>query len=122
VSDKVKKTIEGMGLSIVATKPEDRAHAMTAIYLPEGVAIPDVIPKLLSKGIIFAAGIHKEIGSKYIRFGHMGVSVVSSHAPHLFGAELTFISFLPQMDPNRNDIDKALTALKDSLTEAGYKA
>ncbi len=77
VSDRVKKTVTDMGLKIVATKPEDQSHAMTAIYLPEGVAIPDVLPKLLSKGIIFAGGIHKEIGTKYIRFGHMGITAVS---------------------------------------------
>ncbi|KAJ6441829.1 alanine--glyoxylate aminotransferase [Purpureocillium lavendulum] len=101
VSDRVKKTVTDMGLKIVATKPEDQSHAMTAIYLPEGVAIPDVLPKLLSKGIIFAGGIHKEIGTKYIRFGHMGVTAV---------------------DPRRNDVEKALEALKGVLAECGYKA
>jgi alanine-glyoxylate transaminase/serine-glyoxylate transaminase/serine-pyruvate transaminase len=30
----------------------------------------------LKKGVIFAGGLHKEIAAKYIRFGHMGVSVV----------------------------------------------
>lgn len=77
VSDKVKKAVTDLGLSIVATKPEDQSHAMTAIYLPDGVQIADVIPKLFSKGVIFAGGLHKAIASKYIRFGHMGVSVVS---------------------------------------------
>ncbi|KAL7819263.1 PLP-dependent transferase [Trichoderma aethiopicum] len=100
VSDKIKKTISDLGLQIVATKPEDQSHAMTAIYLPEGVQIPDILPKLLNKGVVFAGGLHKAIASKYIRFGHMGVSV---------------------MDPNRTDIDKALDALKASLAECGYK-
>ena len=77
VSDKVKKAVYDLGLEVVATKPDDQAHAMTGIYLPEGVAIPDIIPKLLSKGVIFAGGIHKSIATKYIRFGHMGVSIVS---------------------------------------------
>jgi alanine-glyoxylate transaminase/serine-glyoxylate transaminase/serine-pyruvate transaminase len=77
VSNKVKKAVADLGLKVVATKPEDQAHAMTAIYLPDGVSIPDVIPKLLSRGIIFAGGLHKEIGTKYIRFGHMGPSAVS---------------------------------------------
>lgn len=78
VSDKVKKIVGDLGLKIVATKPEDQSHAMTAIYLPENVQIPDVLPKLLSKGVIFAGGLHKAIATKYIRFGHMGVSAVSS--------------------------------------------
>jgi alanine-glyoxylate transaminase/serine-glyoxylate transaminase/serine-pyruvate transaminase len=81
VSDKVKKTITDLGLSIVATKPEDQSCAMTAIYLPDGVQIPDVLPKLASKGVIFAGGLHKAIATKYIRFGHMGVSVVRDISP-----------------------------------------
>ncbi|KAK5997241.1 Alanine--glyoxylate aminotransferase 1 [Cladobotryum mycophilum] len=98
-SDRVKKTITDLGLKIVAAKPEDQSHAMTAIYLPEGVAIPDVLPKLLNKGVVFAGGLHKEIATKYIRFGHMGVTVT---------------------DPSRKDIDKALEALGASLAESGY--
>ncbi|KAG5929833.1 hypothetical protein E4U42_004353 [Claviceps africana] len=100
VSDKVKKAVAELGLKIVAAKPEDQAHAMTAIYLPDSVSIPEVLPKLLSKGIIFAGGLHKEIGSKYVRFGHMGPSAT---------------------DPKRSDIDDALQALRDTLAECGYK-
>lgn len=83
VSNKVKKAVADLGLKVVAAKPEDQAHAMTAIYLPDGVSIPDVLPKLLNKGIIFAGGLHKEIGTKYIRFGHMGPSAVSHPFPRL---------------------------------------
>ena len=100
VSDYVKKAVTDLGLQIVATKPEDQAHAMTAIYLPENVAIPDILPKLSGRGVVFAGGIHRAIATKYIRFGHMGVSV---------------------MDTNRGDIDKALEALRDSLSECGYR-
>lgn len=100
VSDKIKKTVKDLGLEIVATKPEDQAHAMTAIYLPETVKIPDILPKLANKGVIFAGGIHKAIATKYIRFGHMGVSVT---------------------DPNRKDIDHALQALQTGLAECGYQ-
>ncbi|KAF2677284.1 PLP-dependent transferase [Lentithecium fluviatile CBS 122367] len=100
-SQKVKKAVADFGLKQLASKPENQANGMTAIYLPEGIAPPDVIPSLLKKGVIFAGGLHKEIASKYIRFGHMGVSVT---------------------DPNRPDITKAIEALKESLTEVGYKA
>ncbi|CAM1509073.1 Fc.00g028120.m01.CDS01 [Cosmosporella sp. VM-42] len=100
VSDRVKKAVADLGLKVVATKPEDQAHAMTAIYLPEKVAIPDILPKLAGKGVIFAGGIHKVIGTKYIRFGHMGVSA---------------------LDPNRDHIDKALNALANGLSECGYQ-
>ncbi|CAG9944239.1 unnamed protein product [Clonostachys rosea f. rosea IK726] len=100
VSDRVKKAVKDLGLEVVATKPEDQAHAMTAIYLPENVTIPDILPKLSTKGVIFAGGIHKAIATKYIRFGHMGVSA---------------------LDPNRKDIDLALDALRSGLSECGYQ-
>jgi alanine-glyoxylate transaminase/serine-glyoxylate transaminase/serine-pyruvate transaminase len=100
VSDRIKKAVTDLGLEIVATKKEDQAHAMTAIYLPENVKIPDILPKLSSKGVVFAGGIHKAIATKYIRFGHMGVSVT---------------------DPNRSDVDRALDALRSGLEECGYQ-
>ncbi|KAK8218804.1 pyridoxal phosphate-dependent transferase [Phyllosticta capitalensis] len=101
VSQRVKQTVKSLGLKQLAEKPENQANGMTAIYLPEGVAPTSVLPTLLKKGVIFAGGLHKEIATKYIRFGHMGVSV---------------------MDPKRDDIDRALEALKESLSDAGYKA
>jgi alanine-glyoxylate transaminase/serine-glyoxylate transaminase/serine-pyruvate transaminase len=85
VSDKIKQAVANLGLKLVATKPEDQAHAMTAIYLPETVKAAELLPVLARKGVVFAGGIHKEIAPKYIRFGHMGVSVVSRcpfRAPH----------------------------------------
>ncbi|RYN22811.1 hypothetical protein AA0113_g8948 [Alternaria arborescens] len=100
-SQKVKKAVADLGLKQLASKPENQATGMTAIYLPEGMTPPDVLPNLLKKGVIFAGGLHKEIATKYIRFGHMGVSVT---------------------DPNRPDITKAIESLKEGLVEAGYKA
>ena len=99
-SQRIKKAVASYGLKQLAEKPENQANGMTAMYLPNELKPTDVLPKLLNKGVIFAGGLHKEIATKYIRFGHMGVSVT---------------------DPNRNDLDKALTALKDGLGEAGYK-
>lgn len=101
ISQKVKKTVASLGLKQLADKPENQANGMTAIYLPEGIAAAQVLPNLLQKGVIFAGGLHKEIATKYIRFGHMGVSVT---------------------DPKRDDIDRALNALKEGLLEVGYKA
>lgn len=99
-SQKVKQAVADLGLKQLASKPENQANGMTAIYLPDGITPPDVIPSLLKKGVIFAGGLHKEIASKYIRFGHMGVSVT---------------------DQERPDITKAIAALKETLTEVGYK-
>lgn len=95
-SDRVKAAVAELGLKQLAAKPENQAHAMTAIWLPEGLAPPDVLPGLLKRGVIFAAGLHKEVATKYIRFGHMGVSVTSG----------------------RQDVDNAIAALKEALAEA----
>jgi alanine-glyoxylate transaminase/serine-glyoxylate transaminase/serine-pyruvate transaminase len=89
-----------MGLKQLASKPENQANGMTAIYLPEGVTPPDVLPDLLKKGVIFAGGLHKQIATKYIRFGHMGVSVT---------------------DPNRSDITTAIHSLNETITEVKNK-
>ncbi|KAI1269494.1 pyridoxal phosphate-dependent transferase [Xylariaceae sp. FL1019] len=100
VSDKIKKAVADLGLKQVASSPDDQAHGMTAIYVPETVKPTDLLPKLANSGIVFAGGIHKEIATKYVRFGHMGVSVT---------------------DPARGDIDKAITALTNGLSELGYQ-
>ena len=98
-SQRIKSALRSMGLKQLASKPENQANGMTAIYLPEGVKTSDILPNLLKKGVVFAGGLHKEIATKYIRFGHMGVSV---------------------MDPNRPDIDNALEALKTILVDVGF--
>ena len=100
VSQKVKKAVAEMGLKQLATKNENQASGMTAIWLPEGLTPPELLPHLLKRGVIFAGGLHKEVATKYIRFGHMGVSV---------------------MDDKKDDIDRALKALKEGLGEVGYK-
>lgn len=79
VSDKIKQTVIELGLKQVAANPDDQAHGMTAIYLPDTVKATDLLPKLAKSGVVFAGGIHKEIAAKYVRFGHMGVSVVCFH-------------------------------------------
>ncbi|WEW55705.1 aminotransferase [Emydomyces testavorans] len=95
-SQRVKSAVAELGLHQLATKPENQANAMTAIRLPEGLTPADILPVLGKKGVVFAGGLHKEIASKYIRFGHMGVSVT---------------------DPARDDIEKAIQALKEAFAE-----
>lgn len=96
ISAKVKAAVAELGLTQLASDPANQASAMTAIYLPDGLTPPEVLPSLMKKGVVFAGGLHKEIATKYIRFGHMGVSV---------------------MDGDRGDIDKAIAALKESLAD-----
>ena len=38
----------------------------------------DVLPKLVEKDIVVAAGLHKAIATQYFRVGHMGVTVTDS--------------------------------------------
>jgi alanine-glyoxylate transaminase/serine-glyoxylate transaminase/serine-pyruvate transaminase len=99
-SQKVKKAVAAAGLKQLAEKPENQANGMTAIYLPDGLTPPEILPNLMKKGVVFAGGLHKEIVTKYIRFGHMGVSVTQE---------------------GRGDIEKAIEALKNGLVEVGYK-
>lgn len=77
-SQKVKKAVADLGLKQLPSDPADQANGMTAIYLPEGIQAPHLLPNLLKNGkVIFAGGLHRKIATKYIRIGHMGVSVVS---------------------------------------------
>jgi len=96
-SQKVKRAVADMGLKQLASKSENQANGMTAIYLPEGLTPPEVLPKLMARGVVFAGGLHKQIATKYVRFGHMGVSVT---------------------DPKRDDIERAIKALKEGIQEA----
>ncbi|GAA6036752.1 hypothetical protein JCM8097_003460 [Rhodosporidiobolus ruineniae] len=82
-----------LGFRTVASSEDGAANGMTALYVPEGVAPPALIGALSDRGIVIAGGLHKDIKTKYIRFGHMGVSVVDRPA----------------------DAAKILDALKDSL-------
>ncbi|KAB8611436.1 hypothetical protein FH972_025941 [Carpinus fangiana] len=96
VSQEIKDQIKALGLEQLASKPENQASTMTAVYLPDGTIAPEFLPGLLERGVVFAGGLHKEIAAKYIRFGHMGVSV---------------------MNPKRGDIEKAVKALADRVAE-----
>ena len=95
-SDKVKAFIKSLGLKQLASAEQDQAHGMTAVYLPDGVALPALLPKIAQSQVVFAGGLHKEIATKYFRIGHMGVSAT---------------------DASRSDLDTALDALKSALDQ-----
>lgn len=63
-SNKVKSAIKELGLKQLAEKEEDQANAMTAAYLPEGVTLPEFMPKVMQSNVILAGGLHKDIASK----------------------------------------------------------
>jgi alanine-glyoxylate transaminase/serine-glyoxylate transaminase/serine-pyruvate transaminase len=101
-SDRVKEFIEQLGLKqLVADGKKDGAHGMTAVRYPQGFKATDLLPKLVAKNIVVAAGLHKEVKDEYFRIGHMGVTVVN--------------------DKERGDIDFLLKSIKEALAEAGYK-
>jgi alanine-glyoxylate transaminase/serine-glyoxylate transaminase/serine-pyruvate transaminase len=61
VSDQVKNFVKDLGLKqLVADPSKDGAHGMTAVRYPEGLKAPDVLPKMVARKIVVAAGLHKE--------------------------------------------------------------
>ncbi|CAD6573861.1 MAG: hypothetical protein CYPHOPRED_005231 [Cyphobasidiales sp. Tagirdzhanova-0007] len=99
-SNKLKTAIQDMGLVLVTLSNGAAANGMTAVYTPDNLTPGDIVPKMLKRGVIIAAGLHKDIKAKYFRIGHMGITVV---------------------DKSRGDIDNLITALKESFIEAGFK-
>ncbi|KAI0644186.1 PLP-dependent transferase [Trametes meyenii] len=96
-SARVKREAEALGFRQLPLDVAYAANGMTALYFPEGVGAADLLPRLAKRDVIVAGGLHKDHKEKYFRIGHMGVSVV---------------------DPQRGDVDKVITALKESLAEA----
>ncbi|KAF7195603.1 Alanine--glyoxylate aminotransferase 1 [Pseudocercospora fuligena] len=92
----VKKAVAELGLKQLASKPEDQAHGMTTILLPDGIRAEHILPRMVQKGVVLARGPQKEIAGQYIRFAHMGVTAT---------------------DPSRDDIQKGIRALKEALSE-----
>lgn len=69
-SRKIKSTITSLGLKQVSADPTAiGANGMTAVYAPEGIAVPSIVGGLASRGIVVAAGLHKDIKTKYFRIG-----------------------------------------------------
>jgi len=113
----VKDAIEGMGLKLITKSRKYASNSLTTIYYPEGVQASDVLPKLAEwvpvsfyslcsvlslftrRGIVAAGGIHSQIGTKYFRIGHMGVTAV---------------------DRSRGDLENVIKNVKEVLAEAGY--
>ncbi|KAK6359548.1 hypothetical protein TWF696_000701 [Orbilia brochopaga] len=99
-SRKVKDAVARLGLQQLAANPAHQANGMTAIWLPEGMTPADVLPHAAKLDVVFAGGLHREIATRYIRIGSMGVSVTN---------------------PKLGHIDKAIKALESGLMAAGYQ-
>jgi alanine-glyoxylate transaminase/serine-glyoxylate transaminase/serine-pyruvate transaminase len=95
-----RQTVRNLGLKTVAQSEEASANGMTAVWLPEGVEVSQLVPALAGKGVQIAGGILQGLATKYFRVGHMGISV---------------------MDDDRQHIQKVKDSLVSSLNELGYK-
>lgn len=67
------------GFTLVSS-PENCCSGMTALYLPESVKMADFLGYMgKNYDISLAGGIHPKCPTKYIRIGHMGISVVGEN-------------------------------------------
>ncbi|KAF8468801.1 hypothetical protein BDZ91DRAFT_781781 [Kalaharituber pfeilii] len=57
------KAARGLELRQLANKPDD------AVYLPKSIVIPDMLPRLLAKGVVMAGDFHQEFAMKYLDLG-----------------------------------------------------
>lgn len=96
VSNRVKTSLLEMGFKLVPTSMEAAANTLTAAYYPPGVEASKFLPKVSAEGVLVAGGLHKQIGPRYFRIGHMGMSVMEESQLH--------------------HIEKTLAAVKKALT------
>ncbi|KAK1215466.1 hypothetical protein PQX77_021900 [Marasmius sp. AFHP31] len=96
-SRKFKEAAADLGLKQVPLGSGIAANGMTALYYPDGLGAPDLLPRLVKCGIVVAGGLHANIKDKYFRVGHMGLSAV---------------------DTSKGHVDTVIKALKESLEEA----
>jgi alanine-glyoxylate transaminase/serine-glyoxylate transaminase/serine-pyruvate transaminase len=64
--------VEALGLRQVPANHEDRAHTLTACYLPDGIAGPGFLRAVAAAGAVIAGGLHPDIRERSFRVGHMG--------------------------------------------------
>ncbi|MBB5252804.1 pyridoxal-phosphate-dependent aminotransferase family protein [Sulfurisphaera ohwakuensis] len=71
VASAIRAGIEGMGLEIVAKKPEAYSNTVTGVILKKTNA-GNVLSEIVSEGVELAPGVHPKLQGKYFRIGHMG--------------------------------------------------
>ncbi|EJU03607.1 PLP-dependent transferase [Dacryopinax primogenitus] len=99
-SAKIKGAMQELGLELLTLDPYYSANGMSAVKYPTGIKMADLIPRLVKKNIVVTGGLHKDVKDTYFRIGHMGTTVVN---------------------PERGDIEKVISGVKEALSEAGYK-
>jgi len=71
IAGAIRAGIEGMGLQIVAKRPEAYSNTVTGVLLNK-VKANDVLKEVISEGVELAPGVHPSLAGKYVRIGHMG--------------------------------------------------
>jgi len=95
-----RAAIDALGLKTVVSEDKDRANTLTAIYMPEGFAVPDLLSRVISQGVVVAGGLHRTEASKYFRVGHMGLTSLEA--------------------TERGFVAKALEAFENALIDLGF--
>ncbi|KAK0501243.1 PLP-dependent transferase [Armillaria luteobubalina] len=60
-SERIKAVAKQLGYTQIPKRPSIAANGMTAIYVPDGFAPKEIIPRLTDSGIVVAGGLHKEV-------------------------------------------------------------
>ena len=71
VASAIRAGVEGMGLEIVAKRPDAYSNTVTGVLLKK-VNAGNVLTDIISEGIELAPGVHPALQGKYFRIGHMG--------------------------------------------------
>ena len=71
IASTIRAGVEGMGLQIVAKRPEAYSNTVTGVLLKK-VNADSVLSNIISEGIELAPGVHPALKEKYFRIGHMG--------------------------------------------------
>lgn len=62
-----------LGLKLLPVTEAVTANTLSALWLPEGVDAPRLLPEVRSRGVIIAGGLHPAVRERTFRVGHMGV-------------------------------------------------
>ncbi|EKM75673.1 hypothetical protein AGABI1DRAFT_132065 [Agaricus bisporus var. burnettii JB137-S8] len=84
-----------LGMKTLTSRGAEAA-GLTAVWVPEGLTATKILQRAGAKGVVMAGGLLAEVKDRYIRIGHMGVSVV---------------------DERRGDIEKITDTLYAVVTE-----
>lgn len=69
VASNFRKTLRDLGLKLLAQSEELAANGMTAVWLPEGIQVGQLVSGLAAKGVQIAGGLHKDCATQYFRIG-----------------------------------------------------